>query len=368
MSDAATMQATDRPMFHGLDLIRLASFIAIMQFHISLIHYYETTVPLTKESVIAAWIDVYARSISFSGFTIIFLTSLLTGISGASRPARRRLFLGLSVGWVIFSALMHQSFGWFLSWDIYPLLFFGFLLCTVLEQTSLRALRAAGVLGYAMLFIPFWDFGFLFETWPQVWLDVLGFASCDREIAEWPVLPWLGLLVGGYAVGVELRRILASGGRAVLQWHKRELYLVWLPLLALSVTQWGPFFNINLGARFSCEAYRQPPLIFWSHFIWPVFLIRASLVPTVQDFLARFRFVRWISGLAVSRKFWLAYLLHYLIAHAISWGLTTSRVEQTRWGPEVVTASTLIFLPLVEISCRAVLVVLRWVSRFGSRP
>jgi hypothetical protein len=341
-----------RPRLVGLDLIRLASFLAIAFFHISLIHYYEHDVPLSDVSRLAAGIEVYARSLAFSGFTIIFMTCLLLAYSSDRLGPRMRLFAFLIFGWIIFCLFMGYSYSEFLVWDIYPLVMVGMLTATAAERLGDRALGSLAILGAVLLCIPFWEFAPIIDM-DELWRHVLGFAACDSDISEWPILPWIGLVWTGYAAGVALRRGIAVNARQL--YLTRGELITWVVLLLASVPQWGPFYNIQLGDRFSCEAYRMPPLVFWSHMAAPLFLIRASVDPRVNAWLSGRRWAQWVSRLAISRKFWAAYFLNFLIAHLLSWIANTFGITGSEHETSWIVFLAIIFMPLTEWSTRAVI-------------
>lgn len=344
--------------YYGLDIIRLLSFVAIAFFHISLIHYYETNIPLSEQSIIAIGIELYARSISFSGFTIVLLSSFLTAFSSGNLQNRLRLFGVLTAAWMVLSSLMSPNYSSWLAWDIYPLYLTGIIFCTVSEIKFPKVIPIAMVLGALMLWIPFWNYSHLFEM-SDTLRNILGFASCANEIAEWPLLPWVGLIFLGYGLGYLLRKNGKTHGVPLKRWE----YLLIPLLLAISIPQWGPFFHIQLGDRFSCEVYRMPPTIFWSHMIWVVALMRLSVAPGVNAWLGKFSLIQWVSNLAMSRKFWAAYILNYGLAHLLSYAADALGVTKSRFETEIITWFALIFLPLTELATRGVLIAIKEVDR-----
>lgn len=341
---------------YGFDIIRLVSFFAIATFHISLIHYSAVDIVVANESLIIRAVEQAARVLAFSGFTIAFLTSLLTAISSSSIKTRIRLFIFLIFGWFVFSALMHKPEDLILVWDIYPLLFSGILVATIFEKFLPKYLPHLGIVGFSLLWIPFWDFIQYEETMPVVsdLVIVLGLAPCKVSGIEWQILPWIGLPWFGYACGTLLRDFIKTDSMARLNMDMRE-GLVWAALLGMSYFGLGSFYQIKLGNGFSCDAYRQPPFIWWAHFIWVLFFIRASIDTRVQTWLAGLAVVRSISNLAVSKKFWLAYFLNYLLAYELSWLVRSSGVEKTPYHIPVIAAISVCFLPLTEIVTRVVI-------------
>lgn len=338
---------------HGLDLIRLVSFFAIATFHVSLIHYHTADIAIAGESVIIRATEQISRVLAFSGFTICFLSSLLTAFSGSSLTKRIRLFAFLIIGWAVFSGLMVAPEDTLFVWDIYPLIFTGVLLCSIIQLYSEKGLRVAGILGFILLCIPVWEFRSMVHL-PGAMQSVMGFGECPTDLVEWPVLPWIGLVSFGYWVGNELRVRWQDRRTSFFRIEKKEM-IGWGLLLGVSTLRFGDYYGINLGQAFTCEAYRQPPIVWWSHFIWPLFLIRLSFEPRIQAALARWRFAHFVSNLAISRKFWLAYFANYCFCYVLSAIVSSSGVEQTAWNVPVIAFIAVFLVPMTEILVRGIL-------------
>jgi uncharacterized membrane protein len=345
------------PRYHGLDLIRLLSFIAICIFHITFIHYFTASIEIAQHSVIFTLMEYFARSLAFSGFTVAALTSALTALSGQGLKKRLRLFTFLVFGWCVFSVLIERG-DMLLMWDIYPLIFVGILSATAAETLHPWGSRALGIVGLMMLWVPFWELRQL-VTLPHELKVALGFGDCQVDQVEWPVLPWIGLIWLGYAIGQSLREIWQTKRSDALRLTLAE-GAVWGILLAASTAEFGAFYHINLGEFFACEAYRQTPLTWWAHMLWPLFALRLSVEPRVQSWLARRTLCRLVSGLAVSRKFWIAYITSYLLAHVISAVGTATGLEQTEWRVPATIAFGLAYFPLIEYVTRLVLRSSEW--------
>jgi hypothetical protein len=317
------------PRFYGLDLIRLLSFYAIAIFHITFIHYYTVDIAIGRETPIFAMMEVYARSLAFSGFTILFLTSMLTAYSGRGLIKRIRLFGFLVFGWAIFSAYMAGSGNFLLTWDVYPLIFFGILIATVVELMSPLASRCLAVLGVILLCIPFG------EGFRPLWMGddvatVLGLGDCKKNAVEWAIFPWMGLVWFGYGVGQTLREKAAQGRLNDLKMGYMEIFAWSIPLIG-SIPQWGQFYDIRLGPLFACDAYHQTPLVWWSHLIWVFLAIRLSLEPRIAHWLSGRWIIQKISQMCISRRFWVAYFASYIWAHVVSEIGTATDWEATSW-------------------------------------
>jgi hypothetical protein len=82
-----------------------------------------------------------------------------------------------------------------------------------------------------------------------------------------------------------------------------------LPLL-------GGYYATPLGNEFACSVFRRPPLELWAHELWIFWIVRLSLLPSVQTALARAAVPRWISRRAINRRFFISYFVHYPLCFA----------------------------------------------------
>ncbi len=351
----------------GWDLIRLVSFMAIAVFHISVIHFHTNELALSDRSTFIYVVETLARSISFSGFTVLFLSSVLTGFSGSSLVKRLRLFAFLFVGWLLLCYLIRARYSMLTTWDIYLLIISGVFVASLAELIGPRAIRGLALCGFVMLWVPVWDLGDYVENsfgMPPMWQSVLGFANCSISFSEWPLLPWVGMIWFGYGAGVELKAMMVAGRERELDFNRTEA-VVWLAMLGASIPQWGAFFNIGLVDFFRCDAYKQPPVVFWSHLIWPIFLMRLSLDSSVRGWLNRRRIVHWVASLAISRSFWLAYAMHYVLALFLSFLVNVTGTPQEPYYDTVVILIAIFYLPLTELCMRAFLWILAWAMRWS---
>jgi len=300
-----------QPRWHGLDIIRLVAFFNIIFCHIHLIYFGTPYTPYVDKSWIFYVIDQFCHALSFSGFVIVLLSSALLAVNQKrGTQSKLRLMAVLLFGWLLLSVSTVGLRG--VTWDIFGLFSTGMLVMLWLEQYRPKYLRTLGGLGFLLLWIPFWKLEPFMPEGYDALKNVFGVASCQgREVAEWPVLPWIGLVWFGYWIGNEVRRVVATGDINKLRLSRSELG-VWVLLLGASVTQLGAYHGVRLGQFFSCDVYRQEPSQFWGHMIWPMFLMRLSVEPHVQAALSRRKWAQWVSQLTISRKFWVAYASSYL--------------------------------------------------------
>ncbi len=308
--------------WYGLDLIRLLCFFCIVEFHFGLFYFGEPTTGYTDQSIFIWAVDWLGHLLMQSGFIIAFLSTLLLSLNKKSGSKAYRLFGVLTLGWLVLS-IQTNSQVW-ISWDVFGLIFCAIGAALLIEAgVGILGVRIAGCLGYLLLWMPIWELAPYLHPGFETIKHVLGVASCEgQEVAEWPLLPWTGLIWFGYWMGAEVRRIRDSGRLETLRVGRFEV-LVWTLILGSSVPQLGAYLYVRMGAYFSCEAYRQAPVIFWSHLVWPLALIRLSFDPRIQSRLARMRWVQTASNLAISRKFWLAYLVQYVFGRVVAYALNT---------------------------------------------
>lgn len=334
-----------RHRYHGIDVVRLLSFIAIAIHHFVWVIWYSAP---PEEATHAGWfwVSAYARSISFSGHTILFLSCYLIA-KAETRVSKTWKVVGLvAFGWFLFCLFEWGQNPVFWIWDIYPLIVIGLATALMFRQISTKLVYAAGLVGFLMTWIEFWNWP-VFESLPLQWRHWL-VGDCRVDLADWPILPWIGILWMPYAIGTWDRQLGSRTASHFSLWRKWE-WALWPVLLVGALPRLGAFYNITLGPDFACFSFRQTPLVFWSHFVYVVFLLRISLLDRVEVWLAKWSLVRAIGNLRISQAFGIAYLIHYTLIEMIRF----------YFGKPLAASSnmmlvTLVFiLPLTELLVRA---------------
>ena len=330
-----------------LDFLRTISFFPIVIFHAQLVKWYDPGVDLSAEVPAIAVLEAVVRSLSFSGFSIVFLTSFLMGLRPRKIKKRTSLLTFLLIGWVLLSLLSLYFGGDFsLTWDVYPLIALGIITSTLFHSAfSNRFGVVLPSIGFILLWIKPWDWielnGYLGNA--------LGFASCQTEVAEWPIFPWIGLVWLGYGLGHYVKENLKDGGISLT---KRE-GVMWLLFIAASLPHFGPFYNIRLGVYFSCDVYRMPPEIFWAHLSLPLAITRVALIPRVNKAVHEMKFFTWLSTLAINRVFWLAYIVAYFQNFIVCYLIEVFIEGSPNYGTWI-TLIAYTWFPLTEVLTRFV--------------
>ncbi|MEM6559613.1 MAG: hypothetical protein AAF605_07490 [Myxococcota bacterium] len=295
----------------GLDLIRTWAFFAIVLWHTSWFAR-PLNVPAHADSgapVFDAALFL-SRYWSFSGITIVFLTSFLAGL--ASRPFGRKPWLPwfLGAGWIGFSAIIshREQSGFRLTWDVYPLLFVGLLTGWFIYRIrSNKALLFLLSICAAMLTLPFWR---LAPTLPlsRIMIEIL-VGRCP--VADWPIFPWLFLIWGGLASGRLYVDVRDNMDASFLELRRAE-GVACIAAIATMVYVMPHWATVPVNDSFSCFTLRQPPRHFWGFFVGIIALVRLSLAPSIQEWLSRRRWANALSHMAFNRRFFLSYLVHYV--------------------------------------------------------
>ena len=353
---------TKVPRLLLVDFLRFLSFVAIAIHHYAWIFFYTKDVPpiiagTTYTGIMQLVTESYARSLSFSGFTIVGLAAFFQAFTQQTFKKRFFLFSFLLLGWVVFCILVALETGFYPGWDVYPLLFTGLITCTIAEKISSKFVKLLGVVGHLLLLIPFWNFSHFFDI--PFFLKQALIGVCENDLADWPILPWIGLIWLSYWAGWEINRVIRGENSAsetvrpesILDITKGESF-VWVGLLIASLPQLGAYYHVPLGPEFPCFVYRQNPYVFWSSYIWVVFIVRIAFDSRVRTKIDGIRFFKVISNLAMTRHFWLAYIIHYCLAYAINYVLDAMGGEQNWWYIHAIGITYPTYLIMVEFLTR----------------
>lgn len=330
--------------FYLIDILRLVSMFCIVAFHTYGAIYYSPFIASEFRGSFYGWSMPFPRNLSFSGFTILGLSVFLFGLHWPKKP-RLQFLMGLVTCGIIL-LLVGQGDHFFRElvweWDIYEFLIISLLLLFFLSSRP-KTTYFLGAVGLVMTFIPIWQWS---DQWamPSIARDIF-FGTCDGSgRGGWALLPNLGFVTFHFALG----RFLKSHS------HKTKIFEIspletalWLVILALSFTHLGAYGDTDIGPGFYCYIFRKPPLVFWSHYIWILFLLRLSVVKQVNDFLDSLSIARAISSLQWSRSFGLCYFIHLGVIFVVSnW---SEIFPKGSWQFDVFYLSV---IPIVEILMR----------------
>jgi uncharacterized membrane protein len=291
----------------GFDIIRTLSFIAIAIHHFnSKLWYIQIFSPFVDDYWYWRAIEVYSRSISFSGHSILFLTSFLIAFTAKTHEKALKLIPLMLVVWVLSSLMDWGEAPFLLTWDIFPLIALGLGIVWLVYKFLPATIKIVPLAGLLLLMIPFWRVDFL-NNLPLLYKHIL-VGDCQKDITDWPVLPWVGLILFGYGIGNMVKNHLTQ----LVKFANCEKW-IWPALLIWNPVFWGKYYSILLGDRYACEVSTQEPIVFMAHLLPFIFLMRLSLLEKVQSKLSQNRFCQFISNLQINQRFGFGYILHLLV-------------------------------------------------------
>jgi len=289
-----------------IDLVRWISFWAIVAFHTSYALWSPYgLIEVPYRGIFSTPVEVFARLLSFSGFTVLFLSFFLFGLNGSRKfGVLPKVLLGFGVLWIV----LVQEFPYW--WDVYPFLLCVFMLLGLRKRYGISDSKLA--LGsFVLLCIPFWKLDFLFPVWLAT--PLVGACSSRADLGDWALLPWAFYPTFAYAVGG-----LAARSRARLRTMAKAETLVWVCALTGSLFFIGGYYHTPIGEAFGCSVFRKPPLEFWAHQVWIFALVRIAFLPGVHTWLLQRNWMGWVSASVVNRRFFIVYCLHYPLVFAIA--------------------------------------------------
>jgi hypothetical protein len=331
---------------HGLNVLRLIFFQAILVFHLCWGLWPDGSLPDTLIWNVAS---KFAWEFCASGFFIVALTCFLIGWRTQSKGRKAIFFAFLLGGWGLFSLLQSAydllhgfSTQVWMSWDIYPLLALGLLTAKLADRG--RGWLWLGGLGAFLLWIPFWHYeeSKVLPLFP--WHILIG--NCREGYADWPIFPWIGLVWLGFSVGRWWKEKFAD---EPLRRIEKIEWVAWTMALLASFPFLRTYAFSPIGENWACYVFRQPTYEFWAHLVVFAFCLRISFTPGLQRWLEARPLVSPLGKLCISRRFWLAYLLHYPLLFSVLWGVKSYGLPPGHWALDM---AVLFSLPAVEMCTR----------------
>lgn len=350
------MNTRAKVRYHGFDVLRLVWLYAIIHFHIFETFFYSNTYALTLGESFYSFFHYPIRALAFSGFAIVTLTSFLLGWVRLDRKKWISLMSILALGAVFLSWLEgdeHKMF--YIQWDIYYFHFASFALIALLQKQP-RILYGISILFLPLLFYPVWIWDSALDSWGW-WKDLL-LGDCSRQEGQgaWPLLPWLAIPLLMYSAARLIRT-----HTALQEWVHHFSWregLIWLLAIG-SLSPWlGGYFFTPVGSQFSCYVHRRPPIEFWSQWLWALFLIRVSLVHSLNARLSKMKWVHKLSSLQWSQNMGIAYAIHFVFLNiGYNWA------DEFQYDQYKLDLFVVFLIVGVELSCR----ILKWIFKHISK-
>lgn len=339
----------------GFDLIRTLSFFTIATHHFgSKLWNLPLFTPFAESNKIWKILEVNAHLLSFSGQTILFLTTFLMALTSSLHEKAKKMIPILFLLWIVSNSFDYTPDTFFFSWDIFPLIAVGLIGVLFFYQLIPKARLALPTIGFILLSIPFWRSETL-NAIPLFFRQIL-IGDCINDLSDWPILPWIGLVFVGYGLGFLAKEY----QKGLLHFFKNEKYF-WSVLLIWTPIYWGAYYVMPLGNRFACEGMRQEPLAFLAHLFSIIFLMRIMMLEKIRQKLKSSPWIVRISNLEINQNFGIAYFFHFFLIDLIIYFAQA----QIANSPNLSAAIAIGLLPLTEISLRGLNIGFQRLKKFS---
>ncbi len=321
--------------FFGLDLIRSVVFLAIFIHHYNYWIFYLPTYPFPGVWYIDL-AETFVRTLHFGGHYILFLTAFL--IARSRQREKKSLMIGVFCvfAWLIFCFADIEDNHYFLTWDIHALIAISLVSgYWVAKRWGEKVVLVVGILLAALP-----SFVDLAPHLSNEYVRHIVIGVCEKDMGDWPLMPWFGFVWMSYAVGIFSRhaKVKALLAKAPNLWF--HLFFV-ASLVAFAIITVPVLMGQEVGPHWSCLVMAPISIHTILAMVPFLCLVRYALAVPYNQKLSRWRFAKWNSQTAVNRYFGLFYVLHYPII-----SLWDHVLEAEDLGP-FATAAAVVFLWLL---------------------
>ncbi|MCO4754555.1 MAG: hypothetical protein KC478_08725 [Bacteriovoracaceae bacterium] len=323
---------------YGIDVIKLIILFPIVYFHLNEFVFGTNQFPLGDSAIFYNTIYPFTSFFAFSGVALVFLSFFLFGYKKSNTAAIAKLVPIFFLGQFLFNKIFNTTSSWYsFEWDIYSYLGASILFLVLINKIG--NITARGVALASLFIIPFQEL--VASTVAQ---NPLLFAYCENNsVITWPLIPWIGLPALGYLLG-EFSR---DKDTATLG-HK-EL-IGWLIVLAGCAPFLGAYQGAPVGDDLYCFVFGRSKIDLLAHMLVIFFLIRLSLVESINSALSKNKTILFITRTMWVKKLWLCYIVHGVIL-GIASGFTSLFFKR----PELFDSFFIIIIPLTDLICRLLL-------------
>ncbi len=319
---------------HLINLLKLISIFAIITLHLNEFLFYLDSNPLNDASFIYPVIANISRYIPFSGHTIIFIIFFTWGLK-KKRVKSPLVFVGilclvhalLNLPFIQWSENIFEQF----EWDIYPFIIISYFVVVLLDRIKRLSLS---IILFSIFFLSIPTHYFQ-DSFNLFILKNIFVGNCKEGFAgAWPLIPWIFLPILAYFCAPVIKEQKS---------FKKVEILFWLPALILGYTQFGLVYDTPIGPEFYCYMLNVPPVTMWGNFIFTLFIIRLSVLDSLQHYLNKSSTVKFVSNLSWSKHFGFCYITHLFIL------ITLSFFKDIAQTPIVFDLIALLIFPITEI-------------------
>ena len=193
---------------YGFDIVRLVFFIAIYIFHLSLALFYTTEIASSRFSTVSYAAEALCSNIFFGRIYNNLSNSHVNGFLRFRHTKKLKIFSFMIFAWLIFQLILAPAYDSPVGWDVYPLILFSIGICLFCRIISDKLVYLMSLIGFCMMWIPFWEYRSKVLPMSEPLQNILGFVDCNlKEADEWPILPWAGICWLSYGIGLKVGQI-----------------------------------------------------------------------------------------------------------------------------------------------------------------
>ncbi|UYL10473.1 hypothetical protein B9G69_007770 [Bdellovibrio sp. SKB1291214] len=306
--------------FYALDLLRTCAIIVVSFYHMWESSFGENKMIFkATESVFGLLTPFFLDYWGYSGLILALVSFFLIGYSATKFNWRRYLlvFIGL-VGMIIHDQAGFDVQTW--NWNLYAYLLFSLLFVQILPKNR-NILFSVSLICLVSLLIPIEQYQTLKPHLSSSLAQIMiGDLDIDTTIG-WGLLPWLAIPTLGFCIGRLLRSMPQDSW--VFKGFKFEIpALLTLATMLIVAFPFNPDISISTTG-FYYYVFSGSLWFFWSRFLVVFIWIRLACKNSVNEYLSKFKWVRWISDLAWNKYFGLCYFIQLLIVPlAAEWSQT----------------------------------------------
>jgi hypothetical protein len=327
-----------------LDFLKFFTLISITIFHVNEFIYFTDIFPANNNSLLFWGSSFFARVFALGGQVLVMITYFLFGYSRKSKISFFKIFLFTILG----QSTLGLIFG-SLEWDIYSYVGVSNLLIIAIPY-FFRKNKIVTAFSIFTLLMPQNIFNFYFPDFSFSW--IISEKLFDFNSGSWPLFPWFFLALLFYQAGLfakdNIRLKIITSSEIVL----------WIILSFFSLPFLGAYFWVPIGPNYYHFVFNQQPHIFWSNALVFIFILRLSLLKTVQKKINNKLIFQFISNLYWIRQTGPTYLLSLVY---LGFGMRLSFYFSD--DPILFDLFFVFLMPICELSSRPVVYLIKTISQ-----
>ncbi len=304
---------------YALDLFRTCAILVVTFYHVWESSFGEAKMLFSaRDSVFGLLTPFFLNYWGYSGLILALISFFLIGLSKTQFNLPRYLLVGTGlIGMMVHDQASLNIATW--SWNLYGYLLVSLVVVQLFPQNR-KFLWAACAFSVGSLLVPIqWYQNLKTHLSPFVDQMLIGDLDVNSTIG-WGLLPWISIPVLGYCTGRIIRQ---QPQQAWIYNGLKNEWAILLSFAAVLVVLFPMDPNISITpAGFYYYVFSGDLWFFWSRFAVICIWIRLSCLNDVNEYLGKFKAVRFISDLAWNKYFGLCYFVEFaFLPWASDWSL-----------------------------------------------